>query len=289
MSFQKDGEETMRFPNLFSPGNIGQCQLKNRIIMHTNLIRCIKHRFIMITGMFFITSSLMFGAAEAGNNWLEKGTDLLKTYGESSEKSGITIEEIAAGLKDALRVGSENVVARLGRVDGFNTDSAVHIPLPKQLGTVQSVLDKVGMSGLLKDLELKLHRAAEVATPKAKKLFLQAITEMGFEDVEKIYKGPDDAATQYFRSKMSPSLAKEMEPIVSKSLSEVGAVQAYDNVMKEYQSVPFVPDVKTDLTDYVVAKGMDGIFYYMAKEETAIRQNPAKRTTDLLKRVFGAN
>jgi 2,4-dienoyl-CoA reductase-like NADH-dependent reductase (Old Yellow Enzyme family)/thioredoxin reductase len=33
ISFQKDGEETMRFPNLFSPGNIGECHLKNRIIM----------------------------------------------------------------------------------------------------------------------------------------------------------------------------------------------------------------------------------------------------------------
>jgi hypothetical protein len=243
----------------------------------------------MIVGMFFITIFLIFGKAEAGSSWLDKGTDLLKTYGGSSKQSGITVEEIGAGLKDALRVGSENVVAQLGRVDGFNTDSAVHIPLPKQLDTVKSVLDKVGMSSQLKDLELKLNRAAEVATPKAKKLFSQAITEMSFDDVKKLYEGPEDAATQYFRSKMSPSLAKEMEPVVNNSLSEVGAVQAYDNVMKEYRSVPFVPDVKADLTNHVVEKGMDGIFYYMAKEEAAIRTNPAKRTTDLLKRVFGAN
>jgi len=256
-------------------------------MMCANFLKILTHRFIMIIGMFFITTSLIFCAAEAGNNWLDKGKDLLKTYGGSSGQSSLTVDEIGAGLKDALRVGSETVVAQLSRVDGFNTDSAVHIPLPKQLDTVKSVLDKVGMSGLLKDLELKLNRAAEVATPKAKKLFSQAITEMSFEDVKKIYEGPEDAATQYFRSKMSPPLAKEMEPVVNNSLSEVGAVQAYDNVMKEYRSVPFVPDVKADLTNHVVEKGMDGIFYYMAKEEAAIRTNPAKRTTDLLKRVFG--
>jgi len=45
-------------------------------------------------------------------------------------------------------------------------------------------------------------------------------------------------------------------------------------------------DPKADLTDHVVEKGMDGIFYYMAKEEAAIRQNPVKRTTELLKKVF---
>ena len=256
-------------------------------MMSTNFMKNLKHRFIMIIGMSFITIFLIFGAAEAGNDWLDKGKDLLKTYGGSTGQSGLTVDEIGAGLKDALRVGSENVVSQLGRVDGFNTDSAVHIPLPKQLDTVKSVLDKVGMSGLLTDLELKLNRAAEVATPKAKKLFSQAITEMSFEDVKKIYEGPKDAATQYFRSKMSPPLAKEMEPVINNSLSEVGAVQAYDNVMKEYRSVPFVPDVKADLTNHVVEKGMDGIFYYMAKEEAAIRTNPAKQTTDLLKRVFG--
>ena len=31
---------------------------------------------------------------------------------------------------------------------------------------------------------------------------------------------------------------------------------------------------------------MDGVFYYLAKEEAAIRNNPAKRTTDLLAKVF---
>ncbi|MDO9515493.1 MAG: DUF4197 domain-containing protein [Syntrophales bacterium] len=245
-------------------------------------------RYIGITGIFLIAASLAAASAQAGNSWLDKGTHLLKTVTGKSQQSGITVEEIGAGLKDALRVGSEQVVSRLGRVNGFNTDSAVHIPLPKQLDTVKSALTKIGMSGPLQDLELKLNRAAEVATPKAKELFRQAITDMKIDDVKAIYEGPQDAATQYFRTSMSPSLEQEMRPIVKKSLAEVGAVQAYNNVMKRYRSIPFVPEVKADLTQYVVDKGMNGIFYYMAQEEAAIRQNPAKRTTELLRRVFGA-
>jgi hypothetical protein len=256
--------------------------------MSKTFLKLLRLRTINVIGVFFIMISLFLGSAKAGSNWLKKGTDLLKTAGGSTTPSGITVEEIGAGLKEALQIGSENVVSQLGRTDGFNTDSTVHIPLPKKLGSVKSVLDKVGMSHLLDDLELRLNRAAEVATPKAKKLFTQAIADMSFDDVKTIYKGPEDAATQYFRSKMSPDLAKEMQPVVKDSLAKVKAVQAYDNVMKEYRSVPFVPDVKADLTDHVVEKGMDGIFYYMGKEEAAIRQNPAKRTTDLLKRVFGA-
>ena len=87
---------------------------------------------------------------------------------------------------------------------------------------------------------------------------------------------------------MSQPLAKEMRPIVENTLSEVGAVQAYDKVMGQYRTLPFVPDVKADLTNHVIDKGLAGIFHYLAEEEAAIRQNPAKRTTELLQRVFGS-
>jgi hypothetical protein len=220
--------------------------------------------------------------------WLQKGLDILKGPAATKPQQALSSDEIRAGLKEALRIGSGNVVSRLGSIDGFNLDPTVHIPLPKQFENVRSVLARVGMSSRLDDLELKLNRAAEVATPKARDLFLQAISDMTFEDVMNIYNGPDDAATRYFQEKMTPPLAREMEPFVNQSLSQVGAVQTYDSVMKEYRAIPFVPDVKADLTTYVVDKAMSGIFHYMAVEEAAIRQNPVKRTTELLQRVFGA-
>lgn len=231
--------------------------------------------------LFFVS-----GVAIAQADWWKKGKGLLDSLGKGSTEGALTSGEIGAGLKEALRVGTSTVVGQLGRTDGFNADPAVHIPLPESLETVKSVLSKVGMSSMVDDLELKLNRAAEAATPKAKALFVKSIQEMTLEDVNAIYKGPDDAATRYFQEKMSPSLAREMTPVVEKALSEVGAVQAYDNIMGKYKNLPFVPDVKADLTGHVVDKGMDGIFHYLAKEEAAIRQNPAKQTTDLLKRVF---
>ena len=104
--------------------------------------------------------------------------------------------------------------------------------------------------------------------------------------MKKIYNGPKDSATKYFQKTMTPALSKEMSPIVDKSLSEVGAIKSYDSVMEKYKTLPFVPDVKADLTGYVVQKGMDGIFHYIAQEEAAIRENPVRQTTALLKKVF---
>ena len=38
---------------------------------------------------------------------------------------------------------------------------------------------------------------------------------------------------------------------------------------------------------YVTGKGLDGLFLMLAEEEKKIRQDPAARVTDLLKKVFG--
>lgn len=228
-------------------------------------------------------------SVDAQSEWLDQAGKLWEGIGGSDSASGvISNDEISAGLKEALRVGTDHVVARLGAVNGFNTDPRVHIPLPDSLQKVQSTLRKVGMSAMMDDLELRLNRAAEAATPKAKKLFLDSIQKMTLEDVRRIYEGPNDAATRYFQARMSEPLTREMKPIVNDSLSEVGAIRVYDDAMDQYEAIPFAPDVKTDLTGYVVDRGMDGIFFYLAKEEATIRQDPAKRTTELLRKVFGA-
>lgn len=208
--------------------------------------------------------------------------------GRRAESHSLTNTEIGLGLKEALKVGSERVVNLLGVEDGFNRNPDIHIPLPDSLRKVQSALKTVGMSGLADDLELRLNRAAEAAVPKAKALFWEAIGGMTLDDVVAIYKGPPDAATRYFQSKMSAPLAGEMRPVVDRALAQVGAIKTYDAMIGQYKSIPFVPDVKADLTDHVIGRALDGLFLYLAKEEAAIRQDPARRSTDLLRKVFGA-
>lgn len=247
-----------------------------------------RRSLVSLSTLLSVALLLMSGPAQAQPDWLKKGQELLGTTMQSPVAAPADTNQVAAGLKEALRVASEAVVSSLGKPDGFNADPAIHIPLPKSFTTVQSALKPLGMSSLLDDLELKLNRAAEQSTPRAKDLFLAAIDEMTLDDVMGIYNGPQDAATRYFQKKMSPQLAQEMRPIVDQSLNQAGAVQAYDNVMGQYKTTPFVPDVKADLSGYVVEQGMNGIFYYLAQEEAAIRQNPAKRTTELLRTVFGA-
>ena len=215
--------------------------------------------------------------------------DLLKRgEGSGATSAVLSDQEIGRGLREALKVGVGTVVSKVSATDGYNADPRIHVPLPDSLGTVQKTLARIGMPDLMDDLELRLNRAAEAAAPEARDVFWQAIREMTLDDVRQIYDGPDDAATRYLERTMSDPLAARMRPIVDASLSQAGAVRAYDNALAQYKAIPFVPDAKADLTQHVLERALEGLFLYLGEEEAAIRQNPAKRTTELLQKVFGA-
>jgi hypothetical protein len=203
--------------------------------------------------------------------------------------AALSTMDIAEGLKEALRVGSERVVSQVGRADGFNADPAIHIPLPKKLADARKVLAKVGLSNVLDDLETRCNRAAEAAAPQAKAIFWKSIREMTLDDARSMFNGPNDAATRYFQRKMTPELTVAMRPVIDDQLAQVGAVRVYQQALAKAEALPFAPNIKTDLTGYVAEKAMDGLFHYLAIEEAAIRQNPAKRTTELLRRVFSGS
>lgn len=246
----------------------------------------------------FALAALLVGAlhvqSATASDFLKRGQKLLESVtkpsdGESSTGAAtLGVGEIAQGLREALKVGSERVVQQVGVTDGFNADPEIHIPLPENMRTVQRALGRIGLSSMADDVELKLNRAAEAAAPRAKQLFWDAITAMTLEDVRAIYEGPTDAATQYFRRTMSGPLRETMRPVVDDTLQQVGAIRSYDAAIARYKDIPFVPDVKADLTNHVLERALDGIFLYLAREEAAIREQPVKRTTDILKRVFGA-
>ncbi len=243
------------------------------------------HTLVIFTAGALVVSAT--GDTFAQGTLLERGREFLRKWdGPPSRPAKLTEAEIADGLREALRVGAERVVGTLGAKNGFNSRSDVHIPLPKSLAKVQSTLAHFGVSHVADELELRLNRAAEAAVPRAKQLLWDAIRDMSLQDVRSILDGAEESATRYFRGKMAAPLTDEMKPIVDQELASVGAIRAFDEMMRQYRSFPFVPDAKADLTGHVLERAIDGVFLYLAREEAAIRKDPVKRTTTLLRRVF---
>jgi hypothetical protein len=236
--------------------------------------------------------------AARAESLLDQGQSLLNDVQKNSGGStggshsgagaALSQSQIGSGLKDALKVASRRVVARVGKTDGYWGDSSIRIPLPGPIAKIEGPLKAVGASGMLDDLHLKMNRAAETAAPKALNIFISAAQKMTITDARAILAGPSDAATQYFKKTSTDELSTAFRPIVDNTLSSVGAVKAFNGVKGQASSIPLAgQEVKSfNLTDFTVGKALDGLFHYMAVEEAAIRSNPAARTTDLLKKVF---
>lgn len=200
----------------------------------------------------------------------------------------LTSAEVGAGLKQALELGTQNVTDRLGAENGFFGDDAVRIPLPGRLGELQGELSKVGLSGPLDDLQLRMNSAASAAMPEARRLVVSAVQSMTWEDAMGILRGGNTAATDFLRSRTETSLQSAFSPFVNQALSEAGVFQALDSVGGRYGLGAVTTDVRSDLTDHAVNFGLNGLFLYVAAEEEKIREEPVARTTELLRRVFGS-
>ena len=201
-------------------------------------------------------------------------------------EQGLTESEIVEGLKQALEIGTGKAVMQVSKKNGYLKNPKIKIPLPKNVQKAENFLRNIGFGSKIDEFELSMNRAAERAAPKAKSIFWDAIKKMTFSDARQILKGPDDAATQYFRRKTATRLQDEFKPIVNQAMTEVGVTQAYQALDRKIRALPFTEPLSFDLDEYVTDKALDGLFLMLAAEEKKIRQDPAARVTDLLKKVF---
>lgn len=193
-----------------------------------------------------------------------------------------------AGLRAALKQGAETAVTHLSQTNGYWGDSQIRIPLPKHLASAQKLLKPLGQSGLFDDLHLRMNRAAESAAPVARSLFVNAIQSLTINDAAGIIKGGNTAGTLYLQKKTTPALTAAFTPPMENAMQASGAVDYFDRAIKRSNLKSyFQTDAKTYLGQYATGLALQGLFIFVGREETAIRRDPARRTVQILKTVFG--
>lgn len=208
-----------------------------------------------------------------------------ETPGESV--TGLTNSEIVDGLKAALDKGISNAIENLGKTDGYYGNPQVRIPMPDSLQAVAEGLRTLGQEQMADDFELTMNRAAEQAVPEATNIFVDTLKSMSITEAKEILQGPDDAATEYFRGKSGQRIVDQFLPVVADATDRVGVTSRYKGLIDELGPLAKWIDIDAvDLDRYITNKAVDGLFLKIAEEEKRIRENPAARTTDILKKVF---
>ncbi|WP_027360367.1 DUF4197 domain-containing protein [Desulforegula conservatrix] len=210
----------------------------------------------------------------------------------SAASGGLTSDEIIMGLKEALIVGAMNSTELTSKTDGFNLNPLIRIPFPPEAAKVKTTVEQLGFANLTKDFEQSLNRAAEEGSKKALPIFKNAIVNMSISDGMSILRGPNNAATEYLKSKTQSALVTEFTPVVKNAIQTVDVTKYWDPIASVYNKTTLLTgqsQVNPNLDQYITQKSLDGLFYLIAQEEMKIRENPAARASDILKKVFGSN
>jgi hypothetical protein len=213
---------------------------------------------------------------------------LCVAWGAIADAATPGAQESTGALRTALTQAATAAVNTLGKTDGFFGNPEVRIPLPGKLQKASKTLRKIGLAKQTDALQLAMNRAAEAAVPEAKALLVDAIAKMSVTDALAIVRGPEDAATRYFRDSMTAPLTERFLPIVSKATADLQLAKTYDEVAAKASAIGIAEPRDATLDAYVTRKALDGLFLMMAREEAAIRRDPLKQADALLRKVFGA-
>ena len=226
--------------------------------------------------------------AVSGCAALQGSMDDILTGGTSSS-GGLDETTVIAGIREALRVGTQNTVLSTSKVDGYLGNALIRIAIPSQMQSAASTLRQAGLGAQVDEMEVGMNRAAELAAGEAREVFWSAITGMTVSDAFGILRGGNTAATDYFHERTYDALRTRFRPIVQQKIDEVGLSRVYGRVSDAYNSLPLGGASRlVDLDEYVTDQALAGLFTVLASEEQKIRQDPMARTTDLLKKVFGS-
>ena len=221
------------------------------------------------------------------NKSLEKVKEEADKLLGNNKPKPLSNDEVINGLREALKVGTNNSTAATSKLDGFYKNPAIKIPFPEDAKKVKDKLLAIGMQKQVEKFELTLNRAAEEAAKDAAPIFINAITSMSIGDGFAILKGENNAATKYLQDKTSNDLYQKFIPVIRNATKKVQLTNAWNPLATVYNKLPGVQQVNPDLNDFVTKKAMLGLFKLIAGEELKIRQDPAARISDILKKVFG--
>jgi hypothetical protein len=194
--------------------------------------------------------------------------------------------EMAAGLREAL---SQGLFRSFDAFADPNGNPLVRFVFPGEAAKIEKTLRDLGLNKLVDEVTGKFTRATVQAVTSAKPIFLNSLKQMSIRDaVGILITDNTNAATDYFKSTMTPELMTAFRPIVDSTIRTEGANKDWASIVNVYNKIPFInKPLENSLTDFIAARAVDGMFSIVANEEEEIRTKYEFRKTDLMKKVFG--
>ena len=207
---------------------------------------------------------------------LALGTLFLGAFVLSTLAAPAEAQLSGGSIKELLGNASDAALDKLSQPGAFSADSAIRIALPGQADKLSGLMKLTDKAGLTNDISGSLNHAAEQAAGEAKPIFRSAIDKASLKDGVAIARGGNTGATDYLRKTSGGEITARLLPLVKAALDRSG-------VLKQTSQLSAFGMDEAKITDYVTKKTSDGIFTYVGREETRMRQDPLNSGKEILK------
>lgn len=218
---------------------------------------------------------------------------------KTSMKNALVDDSILKdGLQATLKLAAERAVEELSKPGAFADNDLLRIRLPESFAPVKSGLKKLGQEQLVTDFEDSLNEAARKSVMASPKILTNAIQSMKLEDALSIWKGGEDAATRYLENQTRNQIEEQMLPIITQQTAASGSTKYFQQIVNlvPKKQEGLLGNLSTltgmkipegfDLNQFVSDNALNALYGKLATEEAKIRENPAARTTELVKSAF---
>lgn len=199
----------------------------------------------------------------------------------------ISQEQSTEAVRRTLGQGSRRAAGELSEPGAYADNPQLRIELPERMQPLANVLRQFGFAAQVNNIEELMNRGAEQAAAKAGPIFVDAVRQMTIDDAMAIVRGPEDAATTFFREQTETRLRAEYQPIIRDNLQQLGFYDDYRRMLDIYSTLPVGNARAMDLEQHVLNLALDGLFDRVAEEEKLIREDPVGRGGSLIGMVFG--
>jgi len=234
-------------------------------------------RSLLVTGVALVATAGLGACAEM-SQILQAGAE---TAGQSNQSA------LTRAIKESLELGSIRAADLLSRAGGYQNSPVYRIQLPAAVQPIAGRLRQFGLGGQVDRIELLMNQGAEHAAVEAKAVFINAVRSMTITDAMSIVRGPDTAATNYFRQRTEAELRQRYLPIVQNSLQQIGFYNQYQQLLSAYKQLPLANKPDLDLEQHVLTQALNALFTQVGEEEKAIRKDPLGRGSSAIAAVFG--
>ncbi|WP_417444524.1 DUF4197 domain-containing protein [Joostella sp.] len=215
--------------------------------------------------------------------------DTLNTNGATTQNSNVVLNT----TKSVLNSGTQDAFDVFGDSNEFMTNALIDAAMPQKLKDINSKLESLGLSSVVKKEQALISDIAEASITTAKPIVTKAINEMTAQDAIAIVSGGKGAATKYLKDKTYTDLTTAISPVVNQKTESLGVNSLLNNALGGSNSslngifgavlgTGSTDSGSAQLNDAITNQLVDGLFNIVEDVENDARENPSTILNSIL-------